>query len=247
MRLGFVRSLNARPLDYGFSQKGTHEIIYEVPSVLSAMLREGRLDAALISSVECFRHEHILSYCNKVGVCSHSAVRSILYLRPFGMKGHPGEILADRGSRTSAALLSSLIYKETNTMPDLIETDPEEIPVIMKKHQGGLIIGDPALDFEISPYYSKFQVTDLGRWWNESEHLPFVFALWAYPSLRPVSDELFIDSLSEGLKHIDSIAATSPYTKSYEYLTTNLHFQINEPERKALLVFRERLQAAGLV
>ena len=79
MRLGLVKHLNAHPLDYGFREDGVHDLIEDTPARLYAMLAEGELDAALISSVECLRNEHRFGYCDTVGVCCHGALKSILY------------------------------------------------------------------------------------------------------------------------------------------------------------------------
>ena len=107
MRIGLVRYLNARPLDYGlrsaadlhasgstagdapeilrsfFSGAGSAglTLIEETPSQLFQMLRAGQLDAALISSVECLRNPDLFGYCPTVGVCARSEVYSIVYIR----------------------------------------------------------------------------------------------------------------------------------------------------------------------
>ncbi|HMY65661.1 MAG TPA: ABC transporter substrate-binding protein, partial [Leptospiraceae bacterium] len=61
MRIGLVKHSNARPLTFGIEKSGEHSLVYENPSVLKDLLLEGKLDTALISSVECIRNRG-LSY-----------------------------------------------------------------------------------------------------------------------------------------------------------------------------------------
>ena len=68
MKIGIVKHLNARPLTYGFEKSGSHELVFENPSVLKDLLLKGKLDTALISSVECIRNESVLAYSTACGV-----------------------------------------------------------------------------------------------------------------------------------------------------------------------------------
>ncbi len=255
MRLGLVKHLNAHPLDYGFREDGVHDLIEDTPARLYAMLAEGELDAALISSVECLRNEHRFGYCDTVGVCCHGALRSILYFeaneagKEFNLASAPEKIYADSGSRSSVALLQVLYHSSTGILPRLESREPEQIPaaVLADRESGGLLIGDAALRFSESPDAPRFLMKDLGQWWKELESLPFVFALWAYPRERPVDHSLFEKSLEAGLKHLPQIAAESEFSFAEEYITDLLHYRLEKPEWQALRRFRERLQALDLL
>lgn len=211
MRLGLVRYLNARPLDYGLRQladtlpdagglpptlrdpfvrlaglDGTLELVEEIPSRLYDMLMANELDAALISSVECLRNPDRLGYCSSVGVCAAEAAHSIVYLRRGDCSNSDApaaRVFADTGSRSSIALLQSLYFRDHGQLPEIVTAAPEQIPELLERDDAGLLIGDGALRFlaEHQQDRARFICTDLATWWRQRTGLPFVFALWAYP------------------------------------------------------------------
>ncbi len=263
MRIGLVRYLNARPLDHGFrtGAPGTPasvECIEEIPSRLYAMLGAGELDAALISSVECLRNRERFSFCRSVGVCTRTEADSILYLqcKSSYKKGEPAPplrpvsgVLADVGSRTSVALLQVLYHARNGTLPEITSLSPGEIPDRLDKNHGGLLIGDGALAFLDRPAEDRerFEVYDLARLWYESEGLPFIFALWAYPLSAPVEDSVFEASLQAGETSIDDIVAAASYPDARRYLTQILHYRVSEGDLRGLARFQERLDTCGLL
>ncbi|MBE7438775.1 MAG: menaquinone biosynthesis protein [Spirochaetales bacterium] len=243
MRIGLVSFLNARPLDYGIRKSGAHEITVATPSALVDLLLKGEIDTALISSVECLRHPQLYT-CPDVGVASAGPVDSILYFEkpsPAFLSSPPGIIYVDRGSRSSVALIQTLMAQKFGFLPQTISEDPGLIPGRVKERSSaGLLIGDNALAFADSPQSGGFIIKDLGAWWQESEGLPFVYALWAgNQSLDP---DFFKDSLTEGLGHIEEIASESSYSKSLQYLKERLHFQLAESDHAGLERFREHLR-----
>lgn len=261
MRIGLVRYLNARPLDHGFrtSAPGTPasvECIEEIPSRLYAMLGAGDLDAALISSVECLRNRERFGFCRTVGVCTRTAADSILYLQrkssynssPRPLRPVTG-VLADVGSRTSVALLQVLYHAGNAALPEITPLSPAEIPDRLDENSGGLLIGDGALAFLDRPAEDRerFEVYDLARLWYESEGLPFVFALWAYPRNAAVDDAIFEASLAAGETAIDEIIAAAAYPDARRYLTEILHYRVSADDLRGLERFRERLAACDLL
>lgn len=256
MRLGLVKHLNAHPLDFGFRQDGNHDLVEDTPARLYAMLGNGELDAALISSVECLRNEHRFGYCDSVGVCCDGALRSILYFEARNgrealdlLASPPKRILTDSGSRSSVALLQVLYHGTTGNLPGIESREPEQLAeaVLNQDNTGGLLIGDAALRFTQRPDAQRFFIKDLGQWWKERESLPFVFALWAYPAQHPVEHRLFQDSLDAGLNHLSEIAKESEFPFAKEYITDLLHYRLGKPEWQALGRFREHLQALDLL
>ncbi len=251
MKLGLVRFLNARPLDYGFRQaalRGEVEIVEDTPARLYEELCAGGLDAALISSVEVLRHPELFGSCRSVGVCASERVDSIVYLRAAGFAQQPPRlVLADSGSRSSVALLEILLRR---TFPEAqIEwraADPSSIPDLVDEDTAGLLIGDSALALRTSGGRSGFVLRDLAEWWFSLEGLPFVFALWAYPRARPLADAFFEESLESGLGHLSEMARASHYPDAYAYLANVLHYRINDRDREALRRFHSLLSAAAV-
>ncbi|MBX7058081.1 MAG: menaquinone biosynthesis protein [Leptospirales bacterium] len=246
MRLGLVRFVNARPLDYGLrndaSQKG-YKLLEATPATLCDLLLQGELDAALISSVEFLRHGDALGACQKVGVCARERVRSILYLYSGAASDVPRRLYADAASRSSTALLRWLLFSEFGARPEVIALSADLVVERCQQEAdcAGLLIGDSALDFEANPV-EGLQCRDLAEWWRAQSGLPFVFALWAYPRLRPLPDALFEDSLLAGLAALPQIAAATPYRDALSYLSESLHYQLDAEDRRSLAYFSEVLK-----
>ena len=246
MRIGIVRFLNARPLDYAIrrlSLAGSTihlassespqriEIIEEDPSRLCDLLLQGKLDCALISSVECLRNPTQIGWCQTVGICTHKRSHSILYIRrnpttisqrdfpssfptsfptSFPKEASVSKMYYDRASRSSVALWKCLYLQSHENLPESEEIPSSEIPRLVRQEGvGGILIGDPALQFledlkSTKREGEKWIVTDLGEWWYEKEGLPFVFALWAYPLNRPIHDSsqsLYLAALKASKKN----------------------------------------------
>ncbi|MCB1140180.1 MAG: menaquinone biosynthesis protein [Leptospiraceae bacterium] len=254
MKIGLVKHLNAHPLDHGFRKSGKHDLVEDSPARLYAMLSEGSLSTALISSVECLRNRHRFGFCSSVGVCCDGELRSILYFEAAdnsaaALPSGNGTVFADSGSRSSVALLQVLYHTSRGALPDIRSTDPEKIPEMVLKSPGtgGLLIGDAALRFSMRDDIQDFRIRDLGQWWKEVEGLPFVFALWAYPLEATLEDSLFEGSLEVGLKRMEEIIEASEFDFARQYLTELLHYRLDTPEWKALQRFQERLQALDLL
>lgn len=246
MKLGLVRFLNARPLDQGFrdaaANNGT-ELLEATPAHLFEALKAGRLDAALISSVEVLRHPELFDSCRSVGVCAERTVESIVYLVPRdSAEMVPKRILTDSGSRSSVALLRVLMARDfPNSNAEFVSCDPQQILSGLNAGEAGLLIGDSALSFRLSGNPQNLVVRDLAQWWFEQEQLPFVFALWAYPKNRPIADDVFEQSLAHGEKQIAAIAAHSEYPRAATYLSEVLHYRLTNRDQQGLERFRARL------
>ncbi len=252
VKIGLVKFLNARVLDAFFrSEKGRekYEVLVDTPARLFAALRDGQLDAALISSVECLRNPGRFGYCKTVGVCALNEVKSILYIEKKSERNpnYPQKVLGDDGSRTSHTLLDILIQSTTGRRVQIAGEKPELIPEKISVDTAGLLIGDEALRFHERRDRENFYCRDLAEWWYETEKLPFVFALWAYPADRPVPDQIFEESLSYGEAHIEEIVRDCGFIGAKKYLTENLHFRLGPDDERSLQVFRERLAALDLL
>lgn len=252
MRLGLVRYLNARPLDFAFqtdTERCTGVTCHpDTPARLVEQLLAGELDAALISSVECFRNADRLAWCDSVGVASESEVQSLLYLRREcdDLDIPVKRIYLDEGSRTTVALVRLLYLRRFGHLPECVSLPPEEIPAKLDADTAGLLIGDAALSMFRSP--AGFHFHDLVTWWRSETGLPFVAALWAYPKEKAAlfTGGFFESSLEWGLARMDEILAR--YGEEYRnYLTEALHYRLTAEDRRALAVFSGLLQEKGLL
>lgn len=252
MRIGLVRFLNARPLDFAFQTMPERypgvECHPDTPARLVEKLLAGQLDAALISSVECYRNRETLSWCEKVGVASETEVQSLLYVRrrTDSLDRPVRRIWMDEGSRTTVALTRLLYLQEFGEIPECCSAPPEQIPSLLDQDSAGLIIGDAALALYEAPGALHFR--DMVTWWRKKTGLPFVAALWAYPTDRTslFPDSFFTNALDLGLQKMDSIL--TQYGNHYRhYLTEALHYRLTSSDREALALFSSLLQGRGLL
>lgn len=254
--IGAVSYLNSKPLVEGLTELLPQtRIRLDFPSRLADELTAGKLDVALIPSIEYFRGRNY-QILSDACVAAHGPVLSVkLYTRvPWGQIR---SLALDEGSRTSATLARILLAERHGVFPTL-----EPLPL---DHQTGETTADAVLligDRAILPPKEKFLGTwDLGEEWFEWTGLPFVFAMWVANdgnSRRAISpdvdqDEADLDFVEQalgqsrdwGVARLDEIACREaqllglslPTTLSY--LTENLQYHLGNAERSGLRLFYE--------
>ncbi|MBA4030023.1 MAG: hypothetical protein C0478_03885 [Planctomyces sp.] len=176
LKIGAVTYLNSKPLIEDLAEllpAATLRLDY--PSRLADDLGAGRLDVALIPSIEYFRLAEFAP-CRIVSdacVATHGAVRSVkLYTR---VPWREIKTLAlDEGSRTSATLARIMLHERFGLTPRRT-TFPLGSRIEETTADAVLMIGDRAM----SPPLEQFHdVWDLGEEWHRHTGLPFVFAMW---------------------------------------------------------------------
>lgn len=162
------------------SQPGV-TLVKAPPTTLVQGLRDGTLDAALVSSVEAVRAPGY-TVAPGLGIACRHEIRSV---RAFRRRGVPiRSVGLDDGSATSVALLRLLLatVHGADTAPPLQfeAITPTRTPAALP-HDLVLLIGDIGLGADAGDR----EVWDLGSEWRTWTGLPFVFALWL---LRPGAD-----------------------------------------------------------
>jgi chorismate dehydratase len=261
MRIGAVNYLNSKPLVCGLEGAAPDvRVTYDLPSRLADSLAAGRLDVALVPSVEFFRaggHRIVSDAC----VACRGPVLSV----KLHFRVPPREVRSvalDEGSRTSAALTQILLAERCGVRPrwerlaigsGLDATAADAVLLIgdraIAKAEGGgrraegQMIGRPQ-----SPAPSPFcEVWDLGQEWTEWTGLPFVFAMWIAREGVDVSEMtgLLEAARDRGIVALDEIAAREAAAVGISqelaarYLRENLHFTLGAEERAALRRFYE--------
>jgi len=250
LRVGAVSYLNSKPLIEGFSATLPHaSLLLDVPSRLADELQKGRLDVALIPSVEAFTDPDYVIVSDAC-VATRGPVMSVkLYSRV-----HPGQIRSlalDEGSRTSACLAKVILNNQFGVQPR-IETLPLDKDTRATSADAILLIGDRAMH---APQEQFHTVWDLGEKWLNWTGLPFVFAMWVArkdADLRGVGEAL--SSMRDvGLQRIREIAnrECGPLELSERaaehYLRFHLHFRLGAAERQGLRLFHTLAGELGLV
>jgi chorismate dehydratase len=249
IRVGAVRYLNAKPLVYQLESLAPHaEIVYDLPSRLADGLAAGRLDVALIPSIESFQDPGYVIVSDACIACHGPALSVKLFSRV------PVEeirtLALDEGSRTSAALARILLKEQVGLKPEL-EKLPIGAAVYDTRADAVLLIGDRAMQ----PVREPFTVVwDLGEEWFRWTGVPVVFAMWI--ARGGVDLGGFDGALSAardlGLANLDRIAADEAGPLGLEpslcisYLRDHLHYRLGPREFLGLEIFRRLASRMGL-
>lgn len=181
-RIAAVSFLNTLPLIERFLDGADPRVVLSraLPSRLAAELEADRADVGLLPVAEILRGRSGGVLVPAAGIACRGDVDSV---RLFAVDD-PADLVrirADRGSRSSVALLQVLLAERWGTAPAFAEAEPE--PGRMPEPgEGVLVIGDRCFAYErafrqAAPAGGR--IVDLGGAWFELTGLPFVFAAWA--------------------------------------------------------------------
>lgn len=250
LQIGAVTYLNSKPLVEGLAELAAGaDLRLDYPSRLADDLASGRLDVALIPSIEYFRGDGRYEVVSDACVAACGPVLSVkLYTRvPWN---EIRTLALDEGSRTSATLARVLLAERFGVRPELLPL-PLNRPVLESPADALVIIGDRAIS---SPEERFHDTWDLGEEWNRWTDLPFVFAMWvtrADCDLGPV-EEALSRARDLGVERLEAIARREApllglsLPTTIQYLRENLHFVLGEPERKGLQLFYQYASRLGL-
>jgi chorismate dehydratase len=236
MRIGAVNYLNSKPLVYGLEALApTVRVSYDLPSRLADSLVAGRLDVALVPSVEFFRTPGSAIVSDACVACRGPVLSVKLHFRvpPAEVR----RVALDEGSRTSAAL-TRILLAELNGIQPKWESLPIGCGVETTDADAVLLIGDRAIadsgfrntnsragssptptgqqaspplsDSQSGhPYTRDFvEIWDLGSRWTEWTGLPFVFAMWIARTEVDAGEVAAVLSAARdsGVRHLHEIA-----------------------------------------
>jgi len=240
--------------DFEHAEAGaTFDISYTLPSQCAASLREGSADIGIIPAA-AYAGIPDLAILPGVAIASQRAVRSILLVSKVPLE-EIRTVALDTSSLTSVALTKVLFEKWWGGGRTFTPMAPD-IEQMLKTHDAGLVIGDPALKINRSRYLTY----DLAEEWIRLTGKPFVFAFWAVrqEALRNAPRDLdlatvFQESRDHGLlpSNLDSIARewgprlglSRENIKSY--LTENIHYFLDPPCLDGMQLFYQYAQECG--
>jgi chorismate dehydratase len=259
MRIGAVNYLNSKPLVYGLEQLAPGvQLCFDLPSRLADSLAAGRLDVALIPSVEFFRASDCTIVSDACVACRGPVLSVKLHFRVQPTKVR--RVALDEGSRTSAALTQILLAELCGVRPQW-EPLPIGCGLDSTDADAVLLIGDRAIASEEPPqgYPARreeraairpvpgaaCEVWDLGERWSQWTRLPFVFAMWV---ARPETDTTEVATIltaarNQGIRHLKQIAEREAPALEISselastYLGENLHFALGRKECEGLRQF----------
>ncbi len=240
IRVGAVSYLNTKPLIYGYERWLPNcQLELDLPSRLADRLACGSLDVALIPSVEFFRSQARVIVSDACIACRGPvwSVQVWFRKRPETIRS----LALDEGSRTSAVLAQSLLWRRYAIRPHL-ETLPIGMVPTESTADAVLVIGDRAIRSAPGEFV---EVWDLGDQWCRLTELPFVFAMWVAKDSQIASEVAWglQAARDEGLRNLESIAQCEApglnlaVADCVKYLRDFLHFQLSAVEWKGLELF----------
>jgi chorismate dehydratase len=230
-----------------------------LPSECADRLASGRADIGLIPIAALAANPglRILPGCV---IASKGQVRSLLLVRRASQSLQAlSSVAADMASRTTLAHARILFRHWGNpSVPFLPAT--ADLDHMLQRADAAILIGDPAL-LALEERANRFERTgeelvyhDMAQEWRALTGLPFVSAVWAAAHDIPLDESVaedFIQSRIHGLQNIDTLVAEwsrrIPISEQTirTYLTTNIHYVLDEECLEAMKVFFRMAAQAG--
>ncbi len=239
LRVGRVDYINTFPVRWALDRhlpEGLAEEVVGVPTALNALLEEGAVDVANVSSVEYARHadRYVLLPSLCVGSCG--AVESVQLVSE-------APLAAVRSVAVTAQSASSVVL--VRTLFPAADVRPEHAAADAR-----LLIGDEALR---SAFTDPTPHHDLGALWRERTGLPMVFAVWAAcveDERLPALDRALRGAVEEAAANATAVAraAAARYALPAGFLARyfeKLRYRFGPRERAGLLHFYELARRVG--
>ncbi len=248
LRVGSVPYLVGRPLDDGLERESGIEYSRRVPAELVDGLRAGRLDVALVSSIELFRTPGA-RYLSGLAIAGRGNVGSVqLFLRkPIA---EVRTVALDPASRTAATLVQVLLAGQGLRFVEVARgVDPRSVGA-----DAWLRIGDAALREALAS--DAPPVFNPSREWCARTGLPFVFAAWLVREGVELQSEhlaAFARARARGKLRVAELAREAAAewklaeAPCLHYLREECVYELGEAEmQRALFAFRDGAAPLGL-
>lgn len=253
MNKGFIRFgchnfLNIRPLiDPIIRGEIAHRfnVIMDMPSRLSDMMRGGDIDVGWIPSIEYGKIRDCLIIPG-ISISSYMSIKSVVLISRVRFE-KLRKIALDINSRTSVVMIKILL-KRYGIKPDLISMPPD-FQKMMEVADAALIIGDNALKAE----KEGFIVYDLGEEWYKFIGLPFVHALLLVRPTFSLGDqvEVLLRAREIGLSHLDRIIDEESKKLGLhvelcrDYFEKRVYYELGKRELEGLKAFYSLAEKDG--
>ena len=266
LRIAAIGFLNPAPLMWDFEHpplEAPLALRYLIdrmsPSECAAQLVSGAADIGLIpiAALATTPGLRILPGCT---IASKGRVRSLLLVRRASQRLYElRSVAADMASRTTLAHARILFRHWGNPdvpfLPAVANLDS-----MLQRADAAILIGDPAL-LALEERANRFERSgvelvyhDLAQEWHTLTGLPFVSAVWGAAHGSPLDERVvedFNQSRIHGLQNIDALVAEWSRKIAISeqtiraYLTTNIHYVLDEECLEAMKVFFRMAAQAG--
>jgi chorismate dehydratase len=268
LRIAAIRFLNPAPLMWDFEHPPLnaplarrYQIDWMLPSECADRLATGASDIGLIpiAALATTPGLGILPGCT---IASKGPVRSLLLVRRASQPlSALRSVAADVASRTTLAHARILFHHWGNPDVPFLPL-PADLDAMLDRADAAIVIGDPAL-MALEEEANRFERTgeeliyhDLAQEWRTLTGQPFVSAVWGTACSSPVDESVaedFLQSRNHGLQNIDALVAEwshqLPLSEQtiHKYLTTNIHYILNEECLEGMRVFFRMAAECGVL
>ena len=269
LRVAAIGFLNPAPLMWDFEHPPLdaplalrYQIDRMSPAECADRLASGAADIGLvpIAALATTPGLRILPGCT---IASKGRVRSLLLVRRASQPLQAlRSVAADTASRTTLAHARILFRHWSNPDVPFLPL-AADLDAMLARADAAILIGDPAL-LALEERANRFERTgellvyhDLAHEWRTLTGLPFVSAVWVYHGcaglwMRRIAAD-FIQSRIHGLENIDALVAEwsrripIPEETIRAYLTTNIHYTLDDECIEAMRVFFRMAAEAGIL
>ncbi len=172
LRIGRIEYANSTPIFKALGESGRmggFEIVKGVPTELSRLLFDGKIDISPTSSFEYLKNPDDYGFLPDLSISSIGEVKSVLLFSSRPLEELSGaKIHLSPDSASSVAVLRIILERMKGLAPLYVEEESGA--------DAALLIGDRAL--RVAREGGWPFVYDLGALWLELTGNPFVFALW---------------------------------------------------------------------
>jgi chorismate dehydratase len=203
-------------------------------------------------------------------IASKGRVRSLLLVRRASRRLQEiRTVAADTASRATLAYTRILFRAWSNAGAAFLPA-AAHLDAMLKQADAAILIGDPALlaledcAARLKRPGEELVYHDLAEEWHTLTGLPFVSAVWCCTAKNPgglglvfeTRDSItqdFIQSRDHGLQNIDALVAewssriVIPAATIRAYLTTNIHYILDEECKEGMRVFFRMAAEAGVL
>lgn len=251
IRISFSGYLNSAPLAWSFLQgpmKDHFEVVESLPAQCADHLARGRVDVALIPSIE-YQRIPDLRILPGIAVAARGPVRSVLLVG--NREREIRTVALDTSSRTSVVLLKLWLRSVLNLAPEFVPLEPD-LPHMLERCDAALLIGDSALCLPVD----RYEVVDMAEAWVQWQEIPFVFALWACRDGIADANGLvsvFQEAKLWGLEMRSQIAGDYSQRLKLaaadlkDYLFRNVDYDLSDRHLEGLKRFFQLAEEGGLV
>jgi chorismate dehydratase len=236
-----------------------YDIATMLPAECADRLAGGTADIGLVPIAALASNPtlRILPGCT---IASKGRVRSLLLVRRAAQPlGKLRTVAADTASRTTIAYSRIMLQQWGNSSAEFIPM-AADLDTMLDRAEAAILIGDPAL-MALEERANRVERTgeqlvyhDLAEEWTRLMGVPFVSAVWGTACSGSLDKSIVQDlirSRDHGLANIDTLVSEwarklpLPEDTIRAYLTTNIHYVLDEECLEGMRVFYQKAAECG--